>query len=148
MAAEGLNQALSCCVCRAAASAVVLYFTQLRSQQLTSYHVMWVARAMQLPAHGLSADDTLLRLLLLLCYPQVKAFAAAAVGPPVAGYPCPPYKLLILDEADSMTQVGGGGGLEGVGVEQVGMIACVCGWGVAGDMVCVETVCVLFQGDA
>jgi len=22
-----------------------------------------------------------------------------------AGYPCPPYKLLILDEADSMTQV-------------------------------------------
>jgi hypothetical protein len=37
---------------------------------------------------------------------QVKSFAAAAVGPPVAGYPCPPYKLLILDEADSMTQVG------------------------------------------
>lgn len=36
---------------------------------------------------------------------QVKSFAAAAVGPPVAGYPCPPYKLLILDEADSMTQV-------------------------------------------
>lgn len=23
---------------------------------------------------------------------------------PVSGYPCPPYKLLILDEADSMTQ--------------------------------------------
>lgn len=39
------------------------------------------------------------------CVLQVKAFAAAAVGPPVAGYPCPPYKLLILDEADSMTQV-------------------------------------------
>ena len=35
---------------------------------------------------------------------QVKAFAAAAVGQPVPGYPCPPYKLLILDEADSMTQ--------------------------------------------
>lgn len=35
---------------------------------------------------------------------KVKAFAAAAVGAPVAGYPCPPYKLLILDEADSMTQ--------------------------------------------
>jgi DNA polymerase III delta prime subunit len=38
---------------------------------------------------------------------KVKSFAAAAVGQPVAGYPCPPYKLLILDEADSMTQVGG-----------------------------------------
>lgn len=39
------------------------------------------------------------------CCVQVKSFAAAAVGAPVAGYPCPPYKLLILDEADSMTQV-------------------------------------------
>ena len=36
---------------------------------------------------------------------QVKAFAAAAVGAPAPGYPSPPYKLLILDEADSMTQV-------------------------------------------
>ena len=36
---------------------------------------------------------------------KIKAFAATAVGVPVAGYPCPPYKLLILDEADSMTQV-------------------------------------------
>ena len=36
---------------------------------------------------------------------KIKAFAATAVGFPVAGYPCPPYKLLILDEADSMTQV-------------------------------------------
>lgn len=35
---------------------------------------------------------------------KVKSFAAGAVGQPVAGYPCPPYKLLILDEADSMTQ--------------------------------------------
>lgn len=35
---------------------------------------------------------------------KVKAFAAAAVGAPAPGYPCPPYKLLILDEADSMTQ--------------------------------------------
>lgn len=35
---------------------------------------------------------------------KIKAFAATAVGFPVAGYPCPPYKLLILDEADSMTQ--------------------------------------------
>lgn len=37
---------------------------------------------------------------------KIKAFAAGAVGAPVPGYPCPPYKLLILDEADSMTQVG------------------------------------------
>ena len=36
---------------------------------------------------------------------KVKAFAAGAVGAPQPGYPCPPYKLLILDEADSMTQV-------------------------------------------
>jgi len=35
---------------------------------------------------------------------KVKAFASQAVGPPVPGYPCPPYKLIILDEADSMTQ--------------------------------------------
>ncbi|KAG1677350.1 hypothetical protein FOA52_010729 [Chlamydomonas sp. UWO 241] len=35
---------------------------------------------------------------------KVKSFAAAAVGAPAPGYPCPPYKLLILDEADSMTQ--------------------------------------------
>ncbi len=40
---------------------------------------------------------------------KVKAFAAGAVGAPAPGYPCPPYKLLILDEADSMTQVGVGG---------------------------------------
>ena len=37
---------------------------------------------------------------------KIKAFASTAVGFPVAGYPCPPYKLLILDEADSMTQAG------------------------------------------
>ena len=36
---------------------------------------------------------------------KVKTFAAGAVGAPMPGYPCPPYKLLILDEADSMTQV-------------------------------------------
>lgn len=36
---------------------------------------------------------------------KVKGFASAAVGQPAAGYPCPPFKLLILDEADSMTQV-------------------------------------------
>lgn len=36
---------------------------------------------------------------------KVKGFASAAVGQPVAGFPCPPFKLLILDEADSMTQV-------------------------------------------
>ena len=36
---------------------------------------------------------------------KIKGFASAAVGQPVPGYPCPPFKLLILDEADSMTQV-------------------------------------------
>jgi replication factor C subunit 2/4 len=36
---------------------------------------------------------------------KVKSFASAAVGQPAPGYPCPPFKLLILDEADSMTQV-------------------------------------------
>ncbi|MEW5297211.1 MAG: hypothetical protein WDW36_000435 [Sanguina aurantia] len=35
---------------------------------------------------------------------KIKAFAATAVGAPAPGYPSPPYKLLILDEADSMTQ--------------------------------------------
>lgn len=35
---------------------------------------------------------------------KVKAFAAGTVGASAPGYPCPPYKLLILDEADSMTQ--------------------------------------------
>lgn len=37
---------------------------------------------------------------------KIKGFAATSVGQPAAGYPCPPFKLLILDEADSMTQVG------------------------------------------
>ena len=36
---------------------------------------------------------------------KIKAFAATSVGQPVPGYPCPPFKLLILDEADAMTQV-------------------------------------------
>lgn len=36
---------------------------------------------------------------------KVKGFASAAVGQPAPGYPSPPFKLLILDEADSMTQV-------------------------------------------
>lgn len=36
---------------------------------------------------------------------KIKGFAAGAVGAPVAGYPCPPFKLIILDEADSMTSV-------------------------------------------
>eukprot|EP00199_Chlamydomonas_sp_CCMP681_P002520 CAMPEP_0119104112 /NCGR_PEP_ID=MMETSP1180-20130426/2414_1 /TAXON_ID=3052 ORGANISM="Chlamydomonas cf sp, Strain CCMP681" /NCGR_SAMPLE_ID=MMETSP1180 /ASSEMBLY_ACC=CAM_ASM_000741 /LENGTH=323 /DNA_ID=CAMNT_0007088789 /DNA_START=37 /DNA_END=1005 /DNA_ORIENTATION=+ len=35
---------------------------------------------------------------------KVKQFAAGAVGAPAPGYPSPPYKLLILDEADCMTQ--------------------------------------------
>lgn len=34
---------------------------------------------------------------------KIKTFAGASVGAPVPGYPCPPYKLLILDEADAMT---------------------------------------------
>lgn len=46
---------------------------------------------------------------------KVKSFAAGAVGAPAAGYPCPPYKLLILDEADSMTQVWGGKSGAGAG---------------------------------
>lgn len=36
---------------------------------------------------------------------KIKAFASTSVGQAVKGYPCPPFKLLILDEADSMTQV-------------------------------------------
>ncbi len=35
---------------------------------------------------------------------KIKSFAATSVGQPVKGYPCPPFKLLILDEADAMTQ--------------------------------------------
>jgi replication factor C subunit 2/4 len=35
---------------------------------------------------------------------KIKQFASSAIGEPAKGYPCPPYKLLILDEADSMTQ--------------------------------------------
>merc|ERR1712216_218346 len=34
---------------------------------------------------------------------KIKGFASTAVGAPAAGYPSPPYKILILDEADSMT---------------------------------------------
>ncbi len=34
---------------------------------------------------------------------KIKTFAATAVGHAVSGYPCPPYKVIILDEADSMT---------------------------------------------
>ncbi|KAL4183826.1 hypothetical protein AMTRI_Chr11g100170 [Amborella trichopoda] len=37
---------------------------------------------------------------------KIKGFAAVAVGSgnPNSGYPCPPYKIIILDEADSMTE--------------------------------------------
>jgi len=35
---------------------------------------------------------------------KIKAFAGVAVGAGAPGYPSPPYKLLILDEADAMTE--------------------------------------------
>ncbi|KAH7567927.1 hypothetical protein JRO89_XS07G0191200 [Xanthoceras sorbifolium] len=37
---------------------------------------------------------------------KIKDFAAIAVGSAqrLGGYPCPPYKIIILDEADSMTE--------------------------------------------
>lgn len=35
---------------------------------------------------------------------KIKNFAATAVGAPAAGYPCPGFKVIILDEADSMTE--------------------------------------------
>jgi replication factor C subunit 2/4 len=35
---------------------------------------------------------------------KVKSFSKEMVSTPTSGYPCPPYKLMILDEADSMTQ--------------------------------------------
>ncbi len=35
---------------------------------------------------------------------KIKNFAAVAVGRPVEGHPSPPFKVVILDEADSMTK--------------------------------------------
>lgn len=35
---------------------------------------------------------------------KVKSFARMSVSQPVDGYACPPYKIVVLDEADSMTQ--------------------------------------------
>ncbi|OMJ25780.1 Replication factor C subunit 4, partial [Smittium culicis] len=34
---------------------------------------------------------------------KIKSFAQTVVSVPVSGYPCPPFKIIILDEADSMT---------------------------------------------
>ena len=36
---------------------------------------------------------------------KIKGFAANTVAATAAGYPSPPFKLIILDEADSMTPV-------------------------------------------
>jgi len=35
---------------------------------------------------------------------KIKNFARTTVSSSVKGYPCPPYKIIVLDEADSMTQ--------------------------------------------
>eukprot|EP00238_Polyblepharides_amylifera_P013671 CAMPEP_0196593792 /NCGR_PEP_ID=MMETSP1081-20130531/76582_1 /TAXON_ID=36882 /ORGANISM="Pyramimonas amylifera, Strain CCMP720" /LENGTH=344 /DNA_ID=CAMNT_0041917877 /DNA_START=192 /DNA_END=1226 /DNA_ORIENTATION=- len=35
---------------------------------------------------------------------KIKGFASQAVGSGVPGFPCPPFKIIILDEADSMTE--------------------------------------------
>lgn len=35
---------------------------------------------------------------------KVKDFSRTTVTNKVSGYPCPPYKIIILDEADSMTK--------------------------------------------
>ena len=62
---------------------------------------------------------------------KIKAFAATAVGPPAPGYPCPPYKLLILDEADAMTAV------------RACVRVCVCRVCVSCVCVCLCVLCVL-----
>jgi len=35
---------------------------------------------------------------------KIKNFAKISISPATSGYPCPAYKIIILDEADSMTQ--------------------------------------------
>lgn len=51
---------------------------------------------------------------------KIKGFASNAVGPAVSGYPCPPFKVIILDEADSMTGVGAAGWVPSWALQQGG----------------------------